>query len=99
MIAIVSYHEAMRTVTVADLKNNLSRYLREIRSGERFTVLIRDVPVAQLTPLEAAGRVLEVRPARAGALPPGRAQLPEPMSGLEGVGDIVELLLAERGER
>ncbi len=89
----------MRTVTIADLKNNLSRYLRDVRRGERFTVLSRDVPVAELSPLQAPGRLLEVRSPRADALPPGRAPFPAPMPGLERVGDILDLLLAERGER
>jgi prevent-host-death family protein len=86
----------MRTVTIADLKNNLSRYLREVRRGENITVLSRDVPVARLVPLEGPGSPLAVHaPDPAGA----RLQdvsLPPPLAlGI----DIVELLLDERGER
>ena len=89
----------MKTVTVADLRNNLSRYLREVRRGERFTVLSRDVPVARLTPLDAPRPMLEVRPPRPGAPPPGRAPLPPAFPGLDRHADVVDLLLAERGER
>lgn len=86
----------MRTVTIADLKNNLSRYLREVRGGEGITVMSRDVPVARLVPLERPGNPLAVHaPDSAGA----RLQdvsLPPPLAlGI----DIVELLLDERGER
>jgi prevent-host-death family protein len=86
----------MRTVTIADLKNNLSRYLREVRGGEDITVMSRDVPVARLVPLETPGNPLSVH-----APDPARARLqdvslPPPMA----LGtDIVELLLQERGER
>lgn len=43
----------MKTINVAQLKINLSKYLRRVRSGERFTVLDRKEPVAALVPLEA----------------------------------------------
>lgn len=86
----------MRTVTIADLKNNLSRYLREVRRGQHFTVLSRDVPVARLTPVESEGRLLDVRTPTSGTPRPCDAPLPEP---LPPPGDIVTLLLEERGTR
>lgn len=89
----------MKTVTVADLRNNLSRYLREVRRGERFTVLSRDVPVARLTPLDVPRPMLDIRPPRPEAPSPGRAPLPPPLPGLDRQADVVDLLLAERGER
>ena len=41
----------MRTVSVSDLKANLSRYLREVKRGDEVQVLDRGVPVARLVPL------------------------------------------------
>ncbi len=87
----------MRTVTIADLKNNLSRYLREVRRGEPFVVLSRDVPVARLSPIESEGRLLDVRPPIPGALRPCDASLPAPLTP-PGT-DVVALLLEERGTR
>ncbi|MBU2600720.1 MAG: type II toxin-antitoxin system Phd/YefM family antitoxin [Actinobacteria bacterium] len=83
-------------MTVAELKNNLSRYLREVRLGRRFTVLSRDLPVAQLSPIDDAQRLLEVRPPLSGAIRLRDVPLPPPLSV---AGDIVELLLEERGTR
>jgi prevent-host-death family protein len=65
-------------VGVAELRQNLSRYLRRVEQGERLLVTDRNRPVAELGPppsggeldkLIAAGRV--TRPARRG--------LPEPL--------------------
>jgi len=86
----------MRTVTIADLKNNLSRYLREVRRGEDITVLSRDVPVARLIPVEGTGNPLATHaPDPAGARLHD-VPLPPPLAIDI---DIVELLLDERGER
>ncbi len=46
----------MREANIAQLKNNLSRYLALVRKGETVRVLDRRVPVAQIVPIgEAAG--------------------------------------------
>jgi prevent-host-death family protein len=47
----------MNNVNIADLKNNLSRYLARVREGVEFTVLDRDTPVARILPFapRAAG--------------------------------------------
>ncbi|MCJ7797595.1 MAG: type II toxin-antitoxin system prevent-host-death family antitoxin [Thermoleophilia bacterium] len=86
----------MRTVTIAELKNNLSRYLREVRQGEDINILSRDVPVARLVPLERPASPLAVHaPDPAGA----RLQdVPLPPRLALGI-DIVDLLLEERGHR
>jgi antitoxin (DNA-binding transcriptional repressor) of toxin-antitoxin stability system len=39
----------MKTVSVSELKANLSRYLRDVRRGSEIQVLDRGVPVARLT--------------------------------------------------
>jgi prevent-host-death family protein len=40
----------MTKVNIADLKNNLSRYLARVREGAELTVLDRDTPVARILP-------------------------------------------------
>lgn len=40
----------MTKVNIADLKNNLSRYLARVREGAELTVLDRDTPVARIIP-------------------------------------------------
>lgn len=48
----------MPRVKVAELKNNLSRYLEHVRAGGTVLVLHRDRPVARIVPVsgEAPGR-------------------------------------------
>ncbi len=41
----------MRVVNVADLKNRLSQYLREVREGEEILIRDRHVPIAKIVPL------------------------------------------------
>jgi len=64
------------SVNIADLKNNLSRYLARVREGAELTVLDRDTPVARIVPF--APRSHGGRPGRARA-----AQPPESMARLE----------------
>ena len=45
----------MKRAKIADLKNNLSRYLDHVRSGGSVLVLDRDQPIAQIVPLHPAG--------------------------------------------
>ena len=45
----------MRTVNVAELKNNLSKYLRAVRGGEEVLVRDRNTPIAKIVPLSGAG--------------------------------------------
>jgi antitoxin (DNA-binding transcriptional repressor) of toxin-antitoxin stability system len=42
----------MRVVKISDAKNNLSRHLAYVRRGGRVRILDRDVPVADLVPVE-----------------------------------------------
>ena len=95
-MAITRYTEPMRTVTIADLKNNLSRYLREVRGGQEVTVLSRDIPVARLVPAEPSRGLQDVRPPMPGG--PTLAEVPMPPP-LDLDGDIVTILRVERGER
>ncbi|HUP25586.1 MAG TPA: type II toxin-antitoxin system prevent-host-death family antitoxin [Thermoanaerobaculia bacterium] len=44
----------MREVGVKALKDDLSRYLRRVREGERLIVTDRGHPIALVTPIETA---------------------------------------------
>lgn len=44
----------MKKATVANIRNNLSRYLDYVRRGGRVVVFKRDVPVAELVPIGTA---------------------------------------------
>jgi len=48
----------MQTVNIAELKNNLSAYLKKVKNGEELIVKDRNRPVARLAPL-AAGEDLD----------------------------------------
>ena len=48
----------MRSVTIARLKATLSAELRRVRAGEPITVLDRTTPVALLSPVPQAVRVV-----------------------------------------
>ena len=41
----------MTTVSISELKANLSRYIREVRRGGEVQILDRGVPVARLVPV------------------------------------------------
>src|SRR2546426_10295827 len=45
----------MKKAKIANLKNNLSRYLEHVRGGGSVLVLDRDRPVARLVPLPHEG--------------------------------------------
>lgn len=45
----------MRKAKIAELRNNLSRYLEYVRSGNTVLVLDRDRPIARIVPLGARG--------------------------------------------
>ena len=84
----------MSRAGVAELKANLSAYLRRVREGDTITVMDRNTPVAKLVSADAAsGSPLRVRSARA---PLATLAQPRP---LRTRADVVELLLEERGER
>ncbi len=53
----------MKQVGVADLKNNLSRHLREVEGGIAIEITDHDRPVAHLVPLETKSNLV-IRPAR-----------------------------------
>lgn len=43
----------MQTVNIADLKNNLSAWLEQVKNGEELIVKDRNTPIARVMPLTA----------------------------------------------
>ena len=98
-------------VTVSQVKNGLSAYLRRVRSGESVLVLDRTVPVARIVPVgrgvdggsgadEVDGDARIARLERAGTL--SRRREGSPLTVLDtplGAGaGILDALLEERSE-
>ena len=71
------------TVGVAELRQNLSRYLRRVERGERLVVTDRNRPVAELGPPPTSASELDRLIAEGRVLRPTRRGLPEPLE-LEG---------------
>ncbi len=88
------------TVGIAELRQNLSRYLRRVERGERLLVTDRNRPVAELgPPTTAAGAELNRLIAEGRVSRPPRRGLPEPLR-LEGDPHALSRALDEiRGER
>lgn len=89
----------INTVGVAQLRQNLSLYLRRVAQGERLVVTDRNRPVAELGPPPSTGRELDRLIAEGRVARPLRRGLPEP---LELAGDLRALSRALdeiRGER
>jgi prevent-host-death family protein len=85
---------AIKTVGVAELKNNLSRYLRTVEAGGKIEVVNHNRPIARLVPI-GAGSDRHVRPAvRPFAAIRGRAYVPIDLPV-----EAVEVLLEERQTR
>ncbi len=95
----------MKRVTITELKNKLSQYLRLVKRGETIEVLERSVPIARIEGLgdRAAGRnSLLQRLARDGVVAlakskPSRDVLRTPPAPCRV--DPVEILIEERGDR
>jgi prevent-host-death family protein len=88
-----------RTVGVAELRRNLSRYLRQVERGERLLVTDRNRPVAELGPPATSGAELDRLIAEGRVTRPIRRGLPEPLQ-LDGDPYALSRALDEiRGER
>jgi len=97
----------MKSASLTDVKNDLSRYVERVRRGERIRILLRGTPVAELVPvspwrasgwseaelvaLERSGIVRRGRPLTAREERALSSRGPR-VSG----GRAVEILLAER---
>lgn len=87
------------TVGVAELRQNLSRYLRRVERGERLLVTDRNRPVAELGPPSATGAALDLLIAEGRVSRPLRRSLPKPLR-LTGDPRALSRALDElRGER
>jgi len=69
----------MTTVGVAQLRQNLSKYLRLVERGERLVVTERNRPVAELGPPPSTGEALDRLIAEGRVSRPVRRGLPEPL--------------------
>lgn len=69
----------MTTVGVAELRQNLSKYLRLVERGERLVVTDRNRPVAELGPPPSTGQALDRLIAEGRVSRPTRRGLPEPL--------------------
>ena|SRR5437763_500199 len=86
-------------VGVAELRQNLSVYLRRVQQGERLVVTDRNRPVAELGPAPTTGPALDRLIAEGRASRPARRGLPEPLR-LDGDPYALSRALNEvRGER
>lgn len=88
-----------RTVGIAELRQNLSRYLRRVEKGERLLVTDRNRPVAELGPAPSTGRGLDRLIAEGRIARPKRRGLP-PALKMDGDPYALSRALDEiRGER
>jgi prevent-host-death family protein len=86
------------TVGVAELRQNLSRYLRRVEQGERLLVTDHNRPVAELGPPPSTGRALD-RLIAEGLVAAPRRRLPGPLA-MDGDAHALSRALDEiRGER
>ena len=67
------------TVGIAELRQNLSRYLERVARGERFLVTDHNRPVAELGPPPTAGTGLDRLIAEGRVVRPVRRGLPDPL--------------------
>ena len=84
----------MKRVGVAELKDQLSRYLRAAEAGDEVEVTDRDRPIARIVAPEAR-RPLDVRPARTSFKALRRRRYP----AADWARTSTELLLEERQSR
>jgi prevent-host-death family protein len=86
-------------VGVAQLRQNLSLYLRRVEQGERLVVTDRNRPVAELGPPPSTGRELDRLIAEGRVSRPVRRGLPQPLQ-LDGDPHALSRALDEiRGDR
>lgn len=69
----------MRSVNIADLKNNLNTYLDQVRQGEEILIKDRREPIAKIVPFSTAEHIDEEEKAlvATGELRPRKQLLPE----------------------
>lgn len=86
------------TVGIAELRQNLTLYLRRVQDGERLVVTDRNRPVAELGPPPATGSALDRLIAEGRVSRPTRRGVPKPLK-LDGDERALSRALGEvRGE-
>jgi antitoxin (DNA-binding transcriptional repressor) of toxin-antitoxin stability system len=102
----------VKVANLAEVKNDLSRFVALVRRGGRVRILVRGVPAADLVPVQAAadsdaGDALElaeletmglVRRAAASLTAADNRELDRPGPRVKGAG-AAEALIAERRDR
>lgn len=88
-----------REVGVAELRQNLSRYLRRVAQGERLVVTDRNRPVAELGPPPSTGAALDRLIAASKVARPTRRGLPPPLRMAGDPHALSRALDEIRGER
>ena len=95
----------MKKARIAELKNHLSRYLDHVKGGGSVLVFDRDQPVAQIVPLQRAGRGSDnheerlTRLERQGFIPRGTGGLPDWLGRRKPIklrGSVLKDLLKDR---
>jgi prevent-host-death family protein len=87
------------TVGIAELRQNLSLYLRRVEKGERLLVTDRNRPVAELGPAPSSRTSIDRLIAEGRVSRPARRGLPPPLQ-MDGDSHALSRALDEiRGER
>jgi len=88
-----------RTVGIAELRQNLSRYLERVANGERLLVTDRNRPIAELGPPPTEGAALDRLIAEGRVTRPTRRGLPAPLTMAGDPHALSRALDEIRGER
>ena len=86
------------SVGIAELRQNLSVYLRRVRAGERLLVTDRNRPVAELGPAPASGPALD-RLIAAGRVSAPLRGVPDPLAPSGDPDALTRALDEIRGDR
>ena len=94
----------MIRVSITELKNQLSRYIRLVRKGEVIEIMDRSVPVARLEAIKSTSGDNQLRDAliQDGVIAPARAKPTDALLKSPPVpckADAVQALIEERGDR
>jgi prevent-host-death family protein len=84
------------TVGIRDLKNNLSKYIARVRSGEELVVTDRGTPVARLSAVDSPTDRLAELVAAGVVRPPTRRSRHRPRARIEAKGSVSDLVAEQR---
>jgi prevent-host-death family protein len=85
-----------RTVGIRDLKNNLSKYIDRVRSGEELVVTDRGRPVARLSAVDSSTDRLAELVAAGVVRAPTRRSRHRPRGRIEAKGSVSDLVAEQR---